>query len=154
MQVKCVSILWWKLLIPTIILWELFILRMIEIWTSVWKCFMILGPVLYDVPWVCVLQDLCLTQCFCVLCGVFSMFTCVWLVYFQCLLVYEWCIFYVYLCMSGVFSVCTCVWLVYFLCVTENRDRALGLSEMYQAISQLPQANKDTLAFLILHLLR
>lgn len=40
------------------------------------------------------------------------------------------------------------------LIVTENRDRALGLSEMYQAISQLPQANKDTLAFLILHLLR
>ena len=38
--------------------------------------------------------------------------------------------------------------------VTENSDRALGLSEMYQAIGQLPQANKDTLAFLILHLLR
>ena len=40
------------------------------------------------------------------------------------------------------------------LIIPENRDRALGLSEMYQAISQLPQANKDTLAFLILHLLR
>lgn len=34
MLLKCVSILWWKLLIPTIILWELFILWMIEIWTS------------------------------------------------------------------------------------------------------------------------
>lgn len=41
-----------------------------------------------------------------------------------------------------------------FVGAAENRDRALGLSEMYQAISQLPQANKDTLAFLILHLLR
>ncbi|XP_078332700.1 rac GTPase-activating protein 1-like isoform X2 [Crassostrea virginica] len=41
-----------------------------------------------------------------------------------------------------------------FVSAAENSDRALGLSEMYQAIGQLPQANKDTLAFLILHLLR
>ncbi|XP_056007736.1 rac GTPase-activating protein 1-like isoform X2 [Ostrea edulis] len=41
-----------------------------------------------------------------------------------------------------------------FVGAAENRDRALGLSEMYQAISQMPQANKDTLAFLVLHLLR
>ncbi|XP_062577403.1 rac GTPase-activating protein 1-like isoform X1 [Saccostrea cucullata] len=41
-----------------------------------------------------------------------------------------------------------------FVSAAENRDQALGLSEVYQAISQLPQANKDTLAFLILHLLR
>lgn len=79
----------------------------------------------------------------CQICTRLCYMTCVWVVYFLCLLVYDWCIFNVY-----------CVWLVYFHCLTENRDRALGLSEMYQAISQLPQANKDTLAFLILHLLR
>lgn len=38
--------------------------------------------------------------------------------------------------------------------ILENRDRAMSESEMYQALSQLPEANKDTLAFLMLHLLR
>ncbi|XP_060086186.1 rac GTPase-activating protein 1-like [Ylistrum balloti] len=41
-----------------------------------------------------------------------------------------------------------------FKSAAENRDRAMGDSELYQAISQLPQSNRDTLAFLILHLIR
>jgi hypothetical protein len=39
------------------------------------------------------------------------------------------------------------------LCL-ENRDKCMGESEVYQAISKLPTANRDTLAFLILHLIR
>ncbi|KAL5007812.1 hypothetical protein ScPMuIL_016618 [Solemya velum] len=39
-----------------------------------------------------------------------------------------------------------------FVKSAESPDRAMGQAEMYQAISQLPQPNRDTLAFLIYHL--
>ena len=38
--------------------------------------------------------------------------------------------------------------------VSENNDKAMGESDMYQALSQLPQANRDTMAFIMLHLIR
>lgn len=41
-----------------------------------------------------------------------------------------------------------------FAKAAENNDKAMGESEMYQALSQLPRANRDTLAFLMLHLIR
>ncbi|KAJ8313651.1 hypothetical protein KUTeg_008212, partial [Tegillarca granosa] len=41
-----------------------------------------------------------------------------------------------------------------FVNAAENRDSAMRESEFYQVISQLPQPNRDTLAFLILHLVR
>ncbi|KAK3108558.1 hypothetical protein FSP39_010635 [Pinctada imbricata] len=41
-----------------------------------------------------------------------------------------------------------------FVHAAENRDPAMGISETYQAVSKLPSANKDTLAFLILHLIK
>ncbi|XP_052094781.1 rac GTPase-activating protein 1-like isoform X1 [Mytilus californianus] len=41
-----------------------------------------------------------------------------------------------------------------FVHAAENRDKCMGESEVYQAISKLPTPNRDTLAFLILHLIR
>lgn len=81
------------------------------------------------IPLVCVLQDLCLSQCFCVFSHL--MFLCfireweLWLGSVRYVqgyvtwLVYEWCIFYVYLCMRGVFLMFTFVWLLYF-CVLQR----------------------------------
>lgn len=41
-----------------------------------------------------------------------------------------------------------------FTRASELRDVEERKAELYQAVSQLPQANRDTLAYLILHLLR
>jgi len=39
-------------------------------------------------------------------------------------------------------------------CVTEKSDRFESITDTYQAVSQLPQPNRDTMAYLILHLQR
>jgi len=44
--------------------------------------------------------------------------------------------------------VCACV------CGAEKTDELDGCSDLYQAISELPQPNRDTLAYIILHLHR
>ncbi|KAI0235450.1 Rac GTPase-activating protein 1 [Lamellibrachia satsuma] len=41
-----------------------------------------------------------------------------------------------------------------FVNATETRDEEEGLSMLYHAVSQLPQPNRDTLAFVMLHLQR
>jgi Rac GTPase-activating protein 1 len=41
-----------------------------------------------------------------------------------------------------------------FVRAAENSDAEDGRAAMYQAISELPQPNRDTLAFLIMHLQR
>ncbi|XP_045168034.2 rac GTPase-activating protein 1-like isoform X2 [Mercenaria mercenaria] len=41
-----------------------------------------------------------------------------------------------------------------FVKAAENRDKAMAESDMYQALSELPRANRDTIAFIMLHLLR
>lgn len=41
-----------------------------------------------------------------------------------------------------------------FVKAAESRDRDEGLSQLYQAVSQLPRANRDTLAYLVMHLHR
>ena len=43
---------------------------------------------------------------------------------------------------------------VWFSFLSEKQDKHESLSDLYQAISQLPQPNRDTIAFLILHLQR
>ena len=48
----------------------------------------------------------------------------------------------------------SCKLITIFGFISENRDRAMSESELYQALSELPEANKDTLAFLMLHLLK
>jgi len=40
------------------------------------------------------------------------------------------------------------------LSVTERNDRFESITDTYQAVSQLPQPNRDTMAYLILHLQR
>jgi len=46
--------------------------------------------------------------------------------------------------------------MVVLLCVlvTETADRFERITDTYQAVSQLPQPNRDTMAYLILHLQR
>ncbi|KAH3893959.1 hypothetical protein DPMN_018114, partial [Dreissena polymorpha] len=41
-----------------------------------------------------------------------------------------------------------------FVKAAENRDKAMSQCELYQGLSELPRANRDTIAFLMLHLLR
>lgn len=56
------------------------------------------------------------------------------------------------------FELCPILWLYrnWFSTVfyTENPDKAMSQCEMYQALSELPRANRDTIAFIMLHLLR
>jgi len=41
-----------------------------------------------------------------------------------------------------------------FAAAAENRDKAMAESDTYQVLGRLPQANRDTIAFVMLHLLR
>jgi hypothetical protein len=41
-----------------------------------------------------------------------------------------------------------------FFSFTEITDEDNSIAAMYQAVSELPQANRDTLAFLMIHLQR
>lgn len=44
--------------------------------------------------------------------------------------------------------------LLLFVCIADKSDEDDSLSAMYQAVSELPNPNRDTLAFLIVHLQR